>query len=214
MGAQSSKAVRRMQPRVLPTDATAVAPSGAASAAATARAEPTIANSDVSTPTTANSAQPAPEDSRSANEAVTANFHQLNWSIKTTKSMADFKPVKSQTFRKEDVFCFWQVKLKQQPKQDNEMLSILSSRKAAARGVNPSFNQIPTGKFSMKELEDYFWARKAVPDSKRAEFDAMAPLAQRISPGNLAILRVFFNTPEVSGDGSSGGVGGTQLKSK
>ncbi|KAJ3267363.1 hypothetical protein HDU77_000077 [Chytriomyces hyalinus] len=186
MGAQSSKAVRRMQPRVLPTDASAVAPSGAASAAATARAQPTIENSNVSTPTTANLAQPAPEDSRSAHEAVTANFHQLNWSIKTTKSMADFKP-------------------------DNEMLSILSSRKAAARGLNPSFNQIPTGKFSMNELEDYFWARKAVPESKRAEFDASAPLAQRISPENLAILRVFFNTPEVSGDGSSGGVGGTQL---
>ncbi|KAJ3406232.1 hypothetical protein HDU80_011679 [Chytriomyces hyalinus] len=191
MGAQSSKAVRRMQPRVLPTDVNAVAPSGAASAAATAQAAPSIANSGASTtPTpTANSAQPVPEDSRSAHEAVTANFHQLNWSIKTTKSMADFKP-------------------------DNEMLSILSSRKAAARGLNPSFNQIPTGKFSVNELEEYFWARKAVPESKRAEFDANAPLAQRISPENLAILRVFFNTPEVSGDGKAGGVGGTQLKSK
>ncbi|ORY45589.1 hypothetical protein BCR33DRAFT_716251 [Rhizoclosmatium globosum] len=104
MGAQSSKAARRLQPTVPPT---------------------------VSSSSTQQPIQQQQSDSPEIDAATKENFHKMNWSIKTTKVEADFK-------------------------KDNEMLSILRSRKAAAVKANASTTFHQQGKTDRKQIPEKY----------------------------------------------------------
>ncbi|KAJ3289680.1 hypothetical protein HDU79_003871 [Rhizoclosmatium sp. JEL0117] len=179
MGAQSSKAARRLQPTVVHSPPA----SSAASAALRRDPAPTVSSSSTQQPI-----QQQQSDSPEIDAATKENFHKMNWSIKTTKVEADFK-------------------------KDNEMLSILRSRKAAAVKANASTTFHQQGKTDVVDLEEYLWQRKQIPENKRDEFDAASPLVQRLGPDVVRNLRAYINVPDVTQEGNSG-MGDTLVKSK
>ncbi|KAI8607895.1 hypothetical protein BC830DRAFT_1157526 [Chytriomyces sp. MP71] len=167
------------------------------SKAATRRLEPRILAASRLPPIATPSSAPSPSeaataptpDSTPAHAALSTNLHQLNWAIKTAETPAHFQ-------------------------KDNEMLAILTTRSKAAAEAHASPFRTPIGRVSAAELEEYLFARKGIPERKRAEFDETAQVSQRLGKQNLDILRAFLNTPDIVAGSKVDGMGDSLQKSK
>ncbi|KAJ3195006.1 hypothetical protein HDU82_002253, partial [Entophlyctis luteolus] len=134
MGANSTKAARRLSPTVLKRE-TLQQPSSLPQpmdAAASAAPAPLRANK------TLRESSATPMDD-TTNADVLRNFHAMNWSIDMKKmAPSDFSA-------------------------HNEMLTILQSRRSndAAEGA---FATVPRGKADWLQMENYLWSRKLLRD--------------------------------------------------